>query len=89
MTKLKLGAIENDKPVKLTIELSAAVHRNLVAYAEALSRQTGQKLEPARLISPMLARFMSTDRAFARIQRDNQAGGQSRRIPLARAETPS
>ena len=89
MTKLKLGVIDDDKLVKLTIELSAAVYRNLVACTEALSRQTGQKLEPARLISPMLARFMSTDRAFARIQRDNQAAGQPRRIPVARAETPS
>ena len=88
MTKLKLGVIDDDKLVKLTIELSAAVYRNLVACTEALSRQTGQKLEPARLISPMLARFMSTDRAFARMQRDNQAAGQSR-IPIARAETPS
>jgi hypothetical protein len=89
MTKLKLGAIENDKPVKLTIELPAAVHRSLVAYADALGRQTGQQLEPTKLVAPMLERFMSTDRAFARLQRDNQATGQSRRTPIARTETPS
>jgi hypothetical protein len=39
MTKLKLGSIEDDKPVKLTIELPAAVHRNLVAYADYLNGQ--------------------------------------------------
>ncbi len=39
MTKLKLGAIEDDKPVKLTVELPAAVHRNLVAYADYLNGQ--------------------------------------------------
>ena len=39
MTKLKLGAIADDKPVKLTVELPAAVHRDLVAYAEALGRE--------------------------------------------------
>jgi hypothetical protein len=89
MTKLKLGVIDDDKLVKLTIELPAAVHRSLVAYAEVLSRQTGQKHEPAKLVSPMLARFMSTDRAFARLQRDKQAAGQSRRPSIARAETPS
>lgn len=33
MAKLKLGAIADDKPVKLTIELPAAVHRDLLAYA--------------------------------------------------------
>lgn len=76
MTKLKLSAIPDDKPVKLSLELPAAVHRDLVAYAEALSRQTGQKLEPGKLIAPMLTRFMSTDRAFARSQRDKKAPSQ-------------
>ena len=32
----------DDKPVKLAIELSASVHRNLLACAEALARETGQ-----------------------------------------------
>ena len=42
-------------PVKLTVELPAAVHRDLVAYAEALGRETGQPVnEPAKLIAPML-----------------------------------
>jgi hypothetical protein len=71
-TKLKLTAIPDDKPVKLTIELPAAVHRDLVAYTDVLARQTGQKAEPVRLIAPMLARFMSTDRAFARARREKQ-----------------
>lgn len=49
MTKLKLGAIEDDKPVKLTVEFPAAVHRNLVAYAEAIGREGGQAApEPGR-----------------------------------------
>ncbi|MHB8887092.1 MAG: DUF2274 domain-containing protein [Methylovirgula sp.] len=66
MTKLKLGAIADDKPVKLTIELPAALHRDLVAYAEILSRETGQKVEPSKMIAPMLARFIAGDRAFAK-----------------------
>jgi hypothetical protein len=33
MAKLKLGAIAEDKPVKVTHELPASVHRDLVAYA--------------------------------------------------------
>jgi hypothetical protein len=70
MTKLKLGKIDDDKPVKLTIELPAALHRDLVAYARALARETGQgAIDPARLIAPMLARFMATDRAFASLRR--------------------
>lgn len=67
MTKLKLGPLEDDTPVKLAVELPAAVHRDLVAYAQAHAAQEGGKAaEPARLVAPMLARFMATDRAFVR-----------------------
>ena len=70
MAKLKLGAIADDRPVKLTVELPAALHRDLVAYCEALARETGQRaVEPAKLVGPMLARFMATDRAFAKLRR--------------------
>ncbi|MGB6396654.1 MAG: DUF2274 domain-containing protein [Bradyrhizobium sp.] len=74
MAKLKLGAITDDKSVKLTVELPAAVHRDLLAYAEVLARETGQSIaDPSKLVAPMLARFMATDRAFARIRRATQA----------------
>ncbi|MER9674981.1 DUF2274 domain-containing protein [Mesorhizobium sp. M0208] len=70
MAKLKLGAIADDKPVKISIELPAALHRDLIAYAEVLGRETGQPVgEPARLIAPMIERFMATDRAFAKARR--------------------
>jgi hypothetical protein len=70
MAKLKLGPIQDDKPVKLTIELPAALHRDLVAYAEVLARETAQPtIEPAKLVAPMLARFIAPDRAFARARR--------------------
>jgi hypothetical protein len=76
MMKLKLGRIEDDKPVRLTIELPAAIHRDLVAYAETLGRETGQDtVEPAKLVGPMLARFMATDRAFAKLRRTVPASG--------------
>jgi hypothetical protein len=74
MTKLKLGPIGDDKPVKISVELPAAVYRDLVAYAEVLSRTTGQAApEPARLVAPMVERFMATDRAFAKVRRDRIA----------------
>jgi hypothetical protein len=69
MTKLKLGAIEDDKPVPVTIKLSAKVHRELIAYAEVLKQEGGPIIDPASLIAPMLARFMATDRAFAKLRR--------------------
>ncbi|MDE5453627.1 DUF2274 domain-containing protein [Bradyrhizobium sp. CSA112] len=51
MAKLRLGVIAGDKPVKLTIELPATVHRDLLAYAEVLAKETGQSIhDPAKLI---------------------------------------
>jgi hypothetical protein len=76
MAKLKLGAIADDKPVKLTVEFPALVHRDLLAYAEVLARETGQSIaDPTRLVAPMLARFMATDRAFGKARRMNQSTG--------------
>ncbi|MCP3459776.1 DUF2274 domain-containing protein [Bradyrhizobium sp. CCGUVB23] len=69
MAKLKLGALTDDKPVKVTHELPASVHRDLIAYAELLARESGQPIgDPVKLIAPMLTRFMATDRAFAKLR---------------------
>jgi hypothetical protein len=77
MAKLKLGAIADDKPVRLTVEFPALVHRDLLAYAEVLARETGQPIpDPLKLVAPMLARFMATDRAFARARRRTQTTGE-------------
>ena len=75
MAKLKITALQDDKPVKINTELPAAVHRNLVTYAEALARQTGQTIDPGKLIAPMLARFMATDRGFIKFRRGSQPTG--------------
>lgn len=73
MAKLKLGAIADDKPVKLTVELPAGVYRDLAAYADVLARESGQSItDPAKLVAPMLARFMATDRAFLKMRRRGQ-----------------
>lgn len=77
MAKLKLGAITDDKPVKLTVEFPAIIYRNLVAYTEALARETGHSIaDPSKLVAPMLARFMATDRAFTKARRKNQIEGE-------------
>ena len=64
MTKLKLGPLADDKPVKLTVELPAPLFEDLRRYGEILGE--GDPIPPVRLIAPMLARFMETDRAFRR-----------------------
>ncbi|MGY4299825.1 hypothetical protein ACVWXN_007920 [Bradyrhizobium sp. i1.4.4] len=69
MAKLKIDAVPDDKLVRVTAELPAPVHRDLLAYAEVLSRQISQPIDPVKLIAPMLARFMATDRAFKKLRR--------------------
>ncbi len=69
MARLKLGTLVDEKPVRFTVEMPAATHRDLVAYAEVLAAQTGQSIEPTKLVAPMLARFMATDRGFASAKR--------------------
>lgn len=69
MAKLKLGPLVDDKPVRITVDLPATIHRDLAAYAQILSSETERATEPAQLIAPMLARFMATDRAFASARR--------------------
>ena len=74
MAKLKLGPIVEDKPVKVTLELPASLHRDLVAYAEILGRDAGKPpADPVRLIVPMLERFIATDRGFATAKRSTGA----------------
>jgi hypothetical protein len=77
MAKLKLGALEDDKPVKVTVELPAAVHRELLAYAEVLAQETGKPVsDPVKLIPPMIERFMATDRAFSKMRRNPRSSSQ-------------
>ena len=76
MSKLKLGSIPDDKPVKLTVELPAVVHRDLLSYAQALARDRTPIADPSKLVGPILARFMASDRAFARARRKNQIDGE-------------
>ena len=78
MHKLKLGALEDDKPVKLSVELPAQLHRDLIAYAKMLGSELGQGApDTAKLIPPMLARFMATDRVFLK-RRKTQSSISSR-----------
>lgn len=71
MTRLRLGPIPDDKPVKLHIELPGELMRMLVDYAAAHAGQEGlaKPLTPERLIPPMLERFMVSDRGFSRGKR--------------------
>jgi len=69
MTKLKISGVQDDQPVTLRVKLPAAIHQQLIAYAEILKHESGTPVDPTSLIVPMLTRFMATDRAFARARR--------------------
>ena len=67
MPKLKLAPVDDDKPVRLTVELPAKLHRDLVAYGRILGGETA--VEPVKLVAPMLERFVASDRGFAQARR--------------------
>ena len=75
MTRLKLADLADEKPVRLTIELSARLHRDLAAYALAVNGGDAKGAPTIeRLVSPMLDRFIATDRSFAKVRKSPQAG---------------
>jgi hypothetical protein len=67
--KLKLSAVPDERPVKVTVELPAAVFKDLQAYADAIGCESGHDApDPVKLISPMLQRFMATDKGFRKVK---------------------
>lgn len=75
MTRLKLADLADEKPVRLTVEISARLHRELLAYAAAVnSGEAKGAPPPERLIPPMIERFIATDRSFAKTRRSAQPG---------------
>jgi len=73
MTKLRLSAIPDDRPVKITVELPAPVFRDLQAYAAILGKTSGEATppDPSKLVAPMLQRFMATDKGFSKAKRSD------------------
>jgi hypothetical protein len=71
MSRLRLGPIADDKPIKLTIEVPGRLHRDLLVYAEVHAKATGlaEPLAPEKIAVPMIERFISADRGFATARR--------------------
>ncbi len=73
MTRLKLADLADEKPVRLTLAVSARLHRELVAYAAVLNGDDAKGAPtPERLIPPMIERFIATDRSFTKSRRAAQ-----------------
>jgi hypothetical protein len=75
MTRLKLADLADEKPVRVTVELSARLHRDLIAYAVVINGgDTKGAPTIERIVPPMLERFVSSDREFAKVRKGNQPG---------------
>ena len=70
MTRLKLADLADEKPVRVTVELSARLHRELIAYAVAINAGEAKGAPTIeRIVPPMLERFVSSDREFAKVRK--------------------
>lgn len=76
MTRLSLADIADEKPVRMSIEIPARLHRELLAYCAALGAgQSAGVPPPERVIPAMIERFISTDRSYARQRKAAQVSG--------------
>lgn len=75
MTRLKLADLSDEKPVRLTVEISARLHRELLAYAVAINGGEAKGApSPEKVIGPMIERFIATDRSYTKNRRAAQPG---------------
>lgn len=70
MTRLKLADLADEKPVRVTVELTARLHRDLLAYAVAINGGDAKGAPSIeRIVPPMLERFILSDREFAKARK--------------------
>lgn len=72
MPELKLGRLPDRKPVKITINVSAALDKKLHSYAEAYRAAYGEDEKVNELIPFIIDQFLDGDRGFAKARRERQ-----------------
>ena len=82
MTKLRIGPLPDDRPVKRTITFTAALDALIRDYAAAIAAQDGLADAPSieKLVPIIVERFITTDRAFR---------APASRTPVLRGSNPS
>lgn len=66
---LKIGAIPDRTPVKLSLSLSPDVHDALQDYASIHEKEFGQQAPVADLAVLMIERFLASDAQFKRARK--------------------
>jgi hypothetical protein len=75
MTRISLADITDEKPVRLTVEMPAKLHRDLQDYCLALSQgATAGVPAPERVIPAMIEKFIASDRSYARERKQLRRG---------------
>jgi len=70
VTRLKLSDLASEKPVRVTLEIPAQLHRELGEYAKAVNGGKSEGAPAIELVmTAMLGRFIATDREYARYRR--------------------
>lgn len=74
MDKLRITAIPDNRPVRMTVAFPAEIHRDLLLYARFLVEESGAEgnagKNPARLVPIMVARFIERDRVFLKKRKE-------------------
>lgn len=80
MNKLRISSIVSEKPVRIAVDLPAALHRDLIAYGALLTQgMGGDGVDPAKLIAPMLEYFLKGDKAFRKMKNTKPSSGLQKR----------
>ena len=74
MTTLRITEIPDDRPVRVTVQLPADLHRDLLAYA-AMVCDNGRPADPIKLLPHMIRAFIGSDRVFQKARRDRTVSG--------------
>lgn len=87
MEKLRITAIPDNRPVRMTVAFPAEIHRDLLLYSQFLAEETEANANaaknPARLVPIMVARFIERDRAFLKKRKELDVAPPDRR-PLGK-----
>ena len=78
MPELKLGRLPDRKPVKITINVSAALDKKLHSYAEAYRAAYGEDEKVNELIPFIIDQFLDGDRGFAKTRREKEPASDGR-----------